>query len=489
LRAGGGDHVGGGAAQVGHAQPAGEPGDLLERVGPRRGDGRADGDAAGAAVAGGHLAASPVEWRVVPSRAHAAVPGREAVRLGRPGRLAGRAGELVGQDRQQVAVAEAARQRRGAQRLVDHAGAVELGQRDGLGHLAAHPASAGRGGLDQPGAGAVADGEERLLGRGLGPGGPLAWWPGALRVVLVGQHGVAALPTPVPGDLPWPVLVDHDHDDLVAGVADPHPLDRLDQLVGDRVAHPAEGDGAVPADRAGLPERHRDRLGRQRVQPGAFLGKQLGWRPAGHPVRPGVDQLAEPRARRFQLGEAVVAIAQVDLGGDQVPLGDAHGRLRAALGLRVGRHAGADRQPVVPPRGHDVGVAHRHPRDVLDGDGLLVVGQRVGRHPAQPPQRGVQAAQHAGQRPVRRRQHDPEPRPRQPGAPQPHRPAADPRSGAPVELQPQPRLGHPGAEHPPVPRPVAALDRRDRPPGGPLRPRVAHCGQLVVGYVGADPPG
>ena len=238
----------------------------------------------------------------------------------------------------------------------------------------------------------------------------------------------------------------------------------------------------------GLPERHRDRLGRQRVQPLTLGGQQLGRRAAGDPVRPGVDHAAEPRAGGLELGKRPVVLAQVDLGGDQVPLGDAHGGLRAALGLRVGRHAGPDRQPVVPTGGHDVGVADRHPRHVLHGDGLLVVGQRVGRHPAEPPQRGVQAAKHAGQRPVPRGQHHPEPRPRQPRAPQPRLPAADLRAGAPVELQPQPRLGHPRTEHPPVPSPPAALDRRDRPPGGPLRPRVAHRGQLGLGDVRADAP-
>jgi hypothetical protein len=145
------------------------------------------------------------------------------------------------------------------------------------------------------------------------------------------------------------------------------------------------------ADRAGLPERHRDRLGWQRVQPGPFDLEQLAGWAAGDPVRPGVDQLAEPLAGRLEFGEGGVVVAEVDLGGDQVPLGDAHGRLRAALGLRVGRHAGADRQPVVPPRRHGVGVADRHPGDVLDGDGLLVIRMRVGRHP--PSRRGVASRQ------------------------------------------------------------------------------------------------
>ena len=166
-------------------------------------------------------------------------------------------------DRQQVTVADPTRQRRGAQRLVDHPGAMELGQGDRLGHLGAHSAGAGRGGLDQPRTGTITDGQERLLGRGPRLWGPLAWRLGPRRVVRLAQDGLAALPAWVPGDLSGAGLVDHGDHDLVAGVADPDPLDDVDQLVGDRIAHPAEGDGAVPADRAGLPERDCDRLGWQ----------------------------------------------------------------------------------------------------------------------------------------------------------------------------------------------------------------------------------
>jgi hypothetical protein len=161
---------------------------------------------------------------VVPSWAQTAVPGREAVRLGCPGWLGGRAGELVGQDRQQVAVAEPARQR-----LVDHAGAVELGQRDRLGHLAAHPARAS-GGASTSHARAPSPMPRNACSAAVRACGVRS--PGALRVVLVGQDGLAALPTPVPGDLPGAVVVDHGDHDLVAGVADPHPLNGVDQLGG-----------------------------------------------------------------------------------------------------------------------------------------------------------------------------------------------------------------------------------------------------------------
>src|SRR3954447_23826026 len=48
-----------------------------------------------------------------------------------------------------------------------------------------------------------------------------------------------------------------------------------------------------------------------------------------------------------ELGEGVVAGAQIRGGGDQVGLRDPHRGLRPALGLRVGRNAGVHREPVV----------------------------------------------------------------------------------------------------------------------------------------------
>jgi hypothetical protein len=80
---------------------------------------------------------------------------------------------LVGQDRGQVIVSEAAGQRRSAESLIDRGGAVEFGEGDGLGHLRPHPGGAGCGGLDEPRRGAVPDGQERGLGRIAGVWGPL----------------------------------------------------------------------------------------------------------------------------------------------------------------------------------------------------------------------------------------------------------------------------------------------------------------------------
>ena len=94
--------------------------------------------------------------------------------------------------------------------------------------------------------------------------------------------------------------------------------------------------------------------------------------------------LAERLTRLGQLGERVVAGPQVRLGGDQVGLRDPHRGLRPALGLGVERDTGVHGQAVVPARGHDHRMPDRDPGDVLDGDGLLVVGQRIRRRPTDP---------------------------------------------------------------------------------------------------------
>ncbi|WP_165977469.1 hypothetical protein [Nonomuraea diastatica] len=57
---------------------------------------------------------------------------------------------LMVQDRQQVALGEAAHRRRGAQNPVDVGGPVQLRQ-DGVGNLRPDPADASRHSLDQPG--------------------------------------------------------------------------------------------------------------------------------------------------------------------------------------------------------------------------------------------------------------------------------------------------------------------------------------------------
>ena len=59
---------------------------------------------------------------------------------------------------------------------------------------------------------------------------------------------------------------------------------------------------------------------------------------------------------------------------DQIRPRDPDRRLRAALALRIARDARRDRQPVVPPDGHDLRVADRDPAHVIDRDRPLVVG-------------------------------------------------------------------------------------------------------------------
>ena len=258
-------------------------------------------------------------------------------------------------------------------------------------------------------------------------------------------------------------------------------------LVRHRVTHPVHADGGVPADPAGLPERHRDRLLGQHVQPAVFLGEQVDRCPAGDPVRPPVHLSAERGARGLQLTERRVLLEQVRLRRHQVGLGHPHRRLRATLGLRIRRHTRADGHPVVPPGRHHVRMPDRHPCDMLNRHGLLVVGQRVRRCAAKPPQCRVQAAQQRRQGAIPRRQHHPEPRPGQPPAEQHRAAAINSRAVAPVELQPQPGFRYPGPEHPAVPGPPRLPGPRDRPPRRPLRPEKTHRHELLVRHVRADP--
>ncbi len=83
-------------------------------------------------------------------------------------------------------------------------------------------------------------------------------------------------------------------------------------------------------------------------QPGLLLGQHLRRRPPGDPVWAGVHLTTEHLAGGLQLGEAGIGRPQVRPGGHQVSLGDFHRRLRPALGRRVIRHAGGDRQAVMP---------------------------------------------------------------------------------------------------------------------------------------------
>jgi hypothetical protein len=180
------------------------------------------------------------------------------------------------------------------------------------------------------------------------------------------------------GDLARPMFSDSGNDQVVA--VEPHPNPGADQLMGHRVAHSFDQDGGVPAHPPCRAERDRERLARQRVQAGAFLSQRLDRRAAGLPVRTGVDLLAELPTGRLELREPAVLLEQVRRGGDQVSLRYPHRRLTTHR-LRVRRNAGADGHPVVPPDRDDLRVAHRDPGNVIDADGALVVGQRVGPGP------------------------------------------------------------------------------------------------------------
>ena len=58
-----------------------------------------------------------------------------------------------------------------------------------------------------------------------------------------------------------------------------------------------------------------------------LLGEHLDRRPARDPVRAGVDLGHELLARRLQLREVLILVAQVVIGRDQIGLRDLHRRL------------------------------------------------------------------------------------------------------------------------------------------------------------------
>ena len=208
----------------------------------------------------------------------------------------------------------------------------------------------------------------------------------------------------------------------------------------------------------------------------------------GLPVHPGVDPVAELAAGLLQLREAAVVRQQVRARGHQVGLGDLHRRLDPALGLGVERHARLHLAAVMPAERDHLRVPDRDPGDVVHGDGARVVGQQVGRRPADGAQRLVDAPGQGAQLLVPDRDHHPEPGPGQPRREQLRLPAPDPRPVAPVPLQPHPRLGDPRPVAPSPARLPGLLHLRDRPPGRPLRPPVAHRGQLAVRDVRPDLP-
>jgi hypothetical protein len=222
------------------------------------------------------------------------------------------------------------------------------------------------------------------------------------------------------------------------------------------------------------------------VQPDAFFGEHLDRGPLRDPVGTGVDLLAELLTRSLELGEAGVLLTQVGVLGDEVGLADLHRRLGAALGCWIGRNTGVHDHRVVLGERHQLRVPNWDPGDVLDRDGLLVVGQHVGRHSTESPERDVQRGEHTRHGLVAQRDHDPEPRPGKPGDEQHRLDAVDDRPVAVVVLQPHSRLGDPGPVHPDIPCPVGLLHRCDRAAGGALGAGVAHREELLVSLVGTD---
>jgi hypothetical protein len=218
----------------------------------------------------------------------------------------------------------------------------------------------------------------------------------------------------------------------------------------------------------------------------SFGGQSFDRRLTGLAVLPGVDRLAERVAGRPQRGEGLIRRQQVGVGRHEVGLSDLDGALRTALALWIGRLAGDDLEPVMATRGDELGMTDGNPGDPVDGDGPLVVGQGVGRRAAEPAERLVEAGDHCRQRPIVGRDDDAEPAPGQPGAPQQRDAATDPRSLAPVELEPHAGFRDPRPIDAPVAGGVGALGTSDCAPARPLGPLEALGQQLVVDDVGAD---
>ena len=112
-------------------------------------------------------------------------------------------GRISSQDRGQVAVCEAAEHRGGTERPVEPLGAVQSGKGDGLGHLDLHAGRARSSCFNEPGAGAVSDGEELGLGRARRLRTPPERPSRARRVVGVVDHRMPRRRTLVAGNLDW----------------------------------------------------------------------------------------------------------------------------------------------------------------------------------------------------------------------------------------------------------------------------------------------
>ena len=217
-----------------------------------------------------------------------------------------------------------------------------------------------------------------------------------------------------------------------------------------------------------------------------LLDEHLDRCPPGHPMLTAVD-LGHPRLTRIdQLRPRPVAVPQVGVGWHQVGLGDPHRRLAATLGFRIRRHTRRDRHAVVAADRDHLRMPDRHAGDVVDRDGALVVGQPIRRCTTKGPHGTVDTADHRRQPAIPARNHDPEPRPRQPRAEQQRRLRTDRRTGAPVPLGPHPRLGDPRPIHPPPTTPMVGLHLGDRSAHRAFRTGVTERSELVEGHVGTN---
>ena len=390
------------------------------------------------------------------------------------------------QDRGEVVLGEPARDGGQAQRLVDLPGAEDTGQLNGLGHLGADPGGAGGAGLDQPAVRTLAEPKEGdlLNGAWSGLGRVDMAAAGMVGVVLVGDARSAWRGQPVAAQLLQAVGTAADDDQLLALGAAPHGLAAPARR--GRVPHPAPADRLVLLHQPVGTQRQRVRGGRKHVQVRPLGGQPHGRGLPGLAVLAVVDLLQDPLARPGQLGERRVVAEQVGAGGDQVGLGELHRRLHPALALRIVGDTGLHLAAVVAAHRHHLGVADRDAGHVLDGHGLGVVRQQVGRRSAQPAQRLVQAGHQRRKGLVPGRDDHPVARPGQPRAEQAGATLADPGAVAPVELQPHARLRHPGPVGAAVTGPPGGLEFRDGAPSGPVRAGKPHRDQAVVGDVGAD---
>jgi hypothetical protein len=139
---------------------------------------------------------------------------------------------------------------------------------------------------------------------------------------------------------------------------------------------------------------------RDGVQARAFFGEHLVRDAAGGAVHAGVDLGHERSTGGVDVGEGGVLREQVRLGGDDVCFGEFDGVFHPAFRCRVRGLAGQHRDAVIPPERHYLSVADRDARDVAGGDGLLVVGEQVGRGAAEDPEHPVQAGEDTACGPV-----------------------------------------------------------------------------------------